>query len=104
LIQTRCSILPSIADRTKNTKLKKHLYKNNACSHRSITWQTDAIGLWKCDLGLPSHLSPRQLQQYQSGNFPIVSFIKTGSGIQKLIKGDSQTAWGSHKPTFIFSK
>jgi hypothetical protein len=25
-------------------------------------WQTDAIGLWKCDLGLPSHrLSPRQL-------------------------------------------
>jgi hypothetical protein len=28
--------------------------------------------LWKCDLGLPSHhLSPRQLQQWQSGNFPI---------------------------------
>jgi hypothetical protein len=35
------------------------------------------------------------------------SFIKTGSGIQTLI-GEiyrhTQTAWRSHKPTFIFSK
>jgi hypothetical protein len=29
----------------------------------------------------------------------IPSFIKIGSGIQKLIRGDTQTAWRSHKPT-----
>jgi hypothetical protein len=35
----------------------------------------------------------------------IPSFLRTGSGIQKLIKGDTQAAWLSHKPTFIlFSK
>jgi hypothetical protein len=34
----------------------------------------------------------------------ISSFIKIGSGIQKLIRGDTdtQTARSSHKPTFIF--
>jgi hypothetical protein len=31
----------------------------------------------------------------------IPSFIKIGSGIQKLI-GVKQTAWSSYKPTFIF--
>jgi hypothetical protein len=37
----------------------------------------------------------------------IPSFIKTGSGNQKLIEGihrHRQTAWGSHKPPFIFSE
>jgi hypothetical protein len=34
--------------------LKKHSCKNNACSQRGVMWQTDAIGLWKCDLGLLS--------------------------------------------------
>jgi hypothetical protein len=31
----------------------------------------------------------------------IPSIIKTGSGIQRLIRGytDTQTAWRSHKPT-----
>jgi hypothetical protein len=37
----------------------------------------------------------------------IPSFIKNGSGIQKLMRGgggftDIQTAWRSHKPTFVF--
>jgi hypothetical protein len=35
----------------------------------------------------------------------IPNFIKTGSGIQKLIRGihtHTQTAWRLHKPTFIF--
>jgi hypothetical protein len=34
----------------------------------------------------------------------IPNFINIDSGIQKLKKGDSQTqaAWSSHKPTFIF--
>jgi hypothetical protein len=37
------------------------------------------------------------------------SFIKFGSGNQKLMGGgggytDIQTAWCSHKPAFIFSK
>jgi hypothetical protein len=49
--------------RTKrNTKSKKHSCKNNSRSQRRVTWQTDAVGLRKCDLGLPSHLlSLRQL-------------------------------------------
>jgi hypothetical protein len=34
----------------------------------------------------------------------IPSFIKIGSGNQKLIGGDTQTTWGSHKPTLFFSK
>jgi hypothetical protein len=32
----------------------------------------------------------------------IPSFIKTSSGIHKLIGRDTQTARRSHKPTFIF--
>jgi hypothetical protein len=34
----------------------------------------------------------------------VPSFIKIGSGIQKLIGGyrDKQTAWRSHKPAFSF--
>jgi hypothetical protein len=34
----------------------------------------------------------------------IPSFIKIGSGIPKLTGLDTQTAWKSNKPTFIFSK
>jgi hypothetical protein len=36
----------------------------------------------------------------------IPSFIKTGSGAQKLTGEDTctQTVWLSHKPIFIFSK
>jgi hypothetical protein len=36
----------------------------------------------------------------------IPSFIKTGSGIQKLMGGiiNTQRAWLHNKPTFIFSK
>jgi hypothetical protein len=38
----------------------------------------------------------------------IQSFIKMGSGIQKLIRvggyTDTQTGWKSHKPTFILLK
>jgi hypothetical protein len=69
LRQTCCLILPSIAVKIKQVK-KKHSYKSNACSQCSVAWQTDAIGLQKCHLGLPSHLlSPRYLQQ--SENFPI---------------------------------
>jgi hypothetical protein len=30
------------------------------------------------------------------------SFIKIGSGIPKLIGGNTQTAWRSHKHTYIF--
>jgi hypothetical protein len=34
----------------------------------------------------------------------IPSFVKNGSGIQKLIRGyrEKQTAWRLHKPTFYF--
>jgi protein associated with RNAse G/E len=32
----------------------------------------------------------------------IPNFIYIGSGIQKLIMRSTQTAWKSHKPTFIF--
>jgi hypothetical protein len=36
----------------------------------------------------------------------IPSFIKTGSAIQKLIEGhtDTQTAWRFYKPNFIYFK
>jgi sulfur relay (sulfurtransferase) complex TusBCD TusD component (DsrE family) len=55
--------LPSIADKTKH-EVVKHSCKNNAYSRRGVMWQTDAIGLRKCDLGLSFHLlSLRQLQQ-----------------------------------------
>ena len=41
----------------------------------NVTWQTDTIGLQKCDFGLPSLLlSSRQLQQ-QSWNFPIAPCV-----------------------------
>jgi hypothetical protein len=39
------------------------------------------------------------------GMIYVPSFIKTGSGYQKLITGgggDKQTAWWSHKPAFIY--
>jgi hypothetical protein len=61
LMQTRCSILPSIADKTKH-EVNKQPCRNNACSQHSVMWQTDAMS----DLGLPSHLlSPKQLQPIQ---------------------------------------
>jgi hypothetical protein len=48
----------------QNTKSKKHSSKNNACSQRGVTWQTDAIDFHKCDLDLLSQLlSLRYLQQ-----------------------------------------
>jgi hypothetical protein len=53
-MQTHCSILPSIAEKTKR-EVEKHSCKNSACSQRGVMWQTDAIGLQECDLGLPSH-------------------------------------------------
>jgi hypothetical protein len=63
LMQTRCSIFPSIADKTRH-EAEKHSSKNKTCSQHSVTWKTGAIGLQKRDLGLPSHLlSLRQLQQ-----------------------------------------
>jgi hypothetical protein len=36
----------------------------------------------------------------------IRSFMKIGSGIQKLMGGytEAHSAWSSHKPTFIFLK
>jgi hypothetical protein len=48
----------------KNHEVEKASCENNACSQHGVMRQTDAIGLRKCDLGLPFHLlSPRQLQQ-----------------------------------------
>jgi hypothetical protein len=61
-MQTHCSVLPSIADKTKH-EVERHSCKNNAYSQPVVTWQTDEIGLRKSDLGLASHLlSTRQLQ------------------------------------------
>jgi hypothetical protein len=49
----------------QNVKSKKHACKKkNVSSQCRLMWQTDEVGLQKCDLGLPSQLlSPRQLQQ-----------------------------------------
>jgi hypothetical protein len=61
LMEARFLILLYIVEDTKH-KVEKAL--DNACSQCDVTWQTDAIGLRKCDLGLPFHLLPmRQLQQ-----------------------------------------
>jgi hypothetical protein len=40
----------------RNMKSKSTCVKNNVCSQHGVTWQIDAIGLRKCDLGLPSNL------------------------------------------------
>jgi hypothetical protein len=54
----------AIHHRQNETQRKKYLCKSNACSQSSVTWQTDSIGLQKCDLSLLSHLLlQRQLQQ-----------------------------------------
>jgi hypothetical protein len=46
------------------------------CSQHDVTWQTDAIGLWKCDHGHPSHLfSPRQLNNNRLGTFRYTSYM-----------------------------
>jgi hypothetical protein len=73
--KTRCRTVAWFChppQRKRNTKSKRHSYKNNACSQHGVTWHTDAIGFHNCDLGLLSHLlSLRQLQQKQSRNLPI---------------------------------
>jgi hypothetical protein len=79
----------AIHHRQNETKSKKHSCKKKACSQHDVTWQTDAIHLWKCDLGLPSRLlSLRQLQQQQSGNFlnSIIFFVP--SIWHKLLRDD----------------
>jgi hypothetical protein len=44
----------AIPSQTKwNTKSKKHSCKNNVCSQRGVTWQTDAICLWSVTLTSP---------------------------------------------------
>jgi hypothetical protein len=46
------------------------------------------------------------LELHSGAMICIPSFIKIGSGIQKLIRGctNTQRAWRSHKPAFISSK
>jgi hypothetical protein len=45
------------------------------------------------------------IEMGSGGMIYITSFINTGSAIQKLRGGiHRHTAWGSHKPTLIFSK
>jgi hypothetical protein len=44
----------AINRRQNETRSRKSTCENNSCSQRGVTWQTDAIGFQKCDLGLPS--------------------------------------------------
>jgi hypothetical protein len=71
-MHSRYSVLPPIANKNE-TQQGGSAHVKTLCSQRSVTWQTDAIGLQRCDFGHPSDLlSPRQLQQQeQSGNFPL---------------------------------
>jgi hypothetical protein len=63
LMKARCSVLPSITDKMKH-KVKKSTRVETMHVHSAVTWETDAIGLLKCDLGFPSNfLSLMQLQQ-----------------------------------------
>ena len=46
------------------TLVIRHSYKTMHVRSWGAAWQTDAVGLPKCDFGLPSHLLlPSQLQQ-----------------------------------------
>jgi hypothetical protein len=40
--------------RRQNKTWSQKSKKNSACSQHGVTWQTDAVGFQKCDLGLPS--------------------------------------------------
>jgi hypothetical protein len=40
----------------KTQSQKSTAIKTNAWSQQGVTWQADAIALWKCDLGLFSSL------------------------------------------------
>jgi hypothetical protein len=58
------TLLDFVIHHRQSMQSKKHSCRNNARSQSSVMWQTDATGLRKCDIGLPSHLlSPWQLQQ-----------------------------------------
>jgi hypothetical protein len=49
----------AIHHRQNETWSGKSTHAKTVCSQRGVTWQTDTIGLQKCDLGLSSHpLSP----------------------------------------------
>jgi hypothetical protein len=50
---TQTLIFPSIEDKMKH-KVEEAPCKNNTISQCGVTWQTDAIGLQKCDFRLPS--------------------------------------------------
>jgi hypothetical protein len=43
----------AIHRRQNKTRSRKSTRKNSACSQYGVTWQTDATGFQKCDLGLP---------------------------------------------------
>jgi hypothetical protein len=51
-IQARRSTMPSIADKTEH-ETEMHSCRNNACSQRDVTWQTDAMGLRKWTMVSP---------------------------------------------------
>jgi hypothetical protein len=54
----------AIHRRQNETQSLKSTRAKTVCSQHGVTWQTDAVGFQKCDLGLPSHLlSRRQSQQ-----------------------------------------
>jgi hypothetical protein len=53
----------AIHRRQKKTQSQKSTHVKTMHLQHGVMWQTDAIGLWKCDPGLPTHLlSQRQLQ------------------------------------------
>jgi hypothetical protein len=48
------SFMQNFAQTKRNTKSIKHSCKNNVYSQHGVMWQTDAICLRMCDLGLIS--------------------------------------------------
>jgi hypothetical protein len=53
----------AIHHRQNETRSRKSTHVKAESAHSSVMWHMDAIGFQKCDFGLPSHLSQRQLQQ-----------------------------------------
>jgi hypothetical protein len=68
LMQTRCHQ----SETNQHTRSEKNLCKNRACFTTRCHVAHCCNRRAKCNFGLPSHLfSPGQLQQKQSGNFPV---------------------------------
>jgi hypothetical protein len=67
----------AIHHRQKETPNWKSTCVKTMCVQCGVTWRTDAVGLWKCDLGLPSSLKRGSYNNNSPGTFQyhVISLI-----------------------------